>query len=282
MDRHVWELGRARVIISQGKVVEVLTDPVTTYCPLKHSLWEHEKQTRENVKLQMEDIIRRWGYCTPSRIIETNVMAVGYGASEALMTAMEEKIIDAAVAVCEGAGTIITDKPNVVEGVGLAMGYLVETSPIPEIIEKLEGRGCVVLNPETALIDQVEGVKRAFEMGYRRVGVTVGGGEAMDVEKIRRLEKGQRSKAFIIVVHTTGIPEELTPYVIMADISHGCASKVVRHSVTPKARVVFGKNIPAYAFTEVGEKVLRHLDEVRKENAPLIKIAFVHPPEPLS
>lgn len=282
MDRHVWEIGKARVIVSRGKVVSVVSEPLTRFCPVNYAAWGTKDQTKETVKKSMEFRIGAFGLCTPKRILETEISAVGFGASESLMTALKQKIIDTTVTVCDGAGTVITEKPTLVEGIGIVMSALIETTPIPEVITGLEKKGATVLNPHTAEINQVAGVKRAFEVGHRKVGVTIMGPEARSIPKIRLLEEKHKAIALIIVIHTTGVGEDLAPFIEKADIVHGCASKVVRETIGPKALSTFGKNIPAYALTKLGEEVLMAQEKAISKNEQILKISFRKPPSPLS
>lgn len=278
---HVWEIAKARVTVSHGKVVSV-SEPLTKFCPVNYVMWGSENQDEESVKRSMEFRIGAFGLCTPKRIIETDIFAVGFGASELLMTALNQKMIDTSVTVCDGAGTVITEKPKVVQGIGMVMSALIETTPIPEVIKELEKEGAIILNPHTAEINQVMGVEKAFVMGHRRVGVTVMGPDSRSISKIREIEKERRTTTLIIVIHTTGIGEELIPFIEKADIVHGCASKVVRRFIGPKAISTFGKNIPAYALTELGEEVLKAQEEAISKHGQILEIAIVKPPFPLS
>jgi putative methanogenesis marker protein 8 len=282
MDKHVWEIGKSKVIVSGGKVASVVSEPLTKFCPVIYTTWGTEKQTKETVKKSIEFRIGAFGLCTPKRILETDISAVGFGASESLMTALKQEIIDASATVCDGAGTVITEKPTLVEGIGIFMSALIETTPIPEVIGQLEKKGATILNPQTAEINQVAGVEKAFKMGFRKVGVTVMGPDAQAIPKIRLLEEKNQATTFIIVMHTTGIGEELVPFIEKADIVHGCSSKVVRETIEPKALSTFGKNIPAYALTKLGEEVLRLQEKAVSKNKQIVKIAFIRPPFPLS
>ncbi|KPV61777.1 MAG: hypothetical protein AOA66_1747 [Candidatus Bathyarchaeota archaeon BA2] len=282
MDRHVWEIGKSKVIVSGGRVVSVVSEPLTKFCPINYSAWGTEKQTKETVKKSIEFRIGAFGLCTPERILETDISAVGFGASESLMTALKQKIIDVTVTVCDGAGTVITEKPTLVEGIGVFMSALIETTPIPEVISELEKKGATILNPHTAEINQVAGVKKSFKMGYRKVGVTMMGPDAQAIPKIRLLEEENKATVLVIVVHTTGIGQELAPFIEKADIVYGCASKVVRETIGPKALSTFGKNIPAYALTKLGEEVLRVQEKAISKNNRILKIALRRPPFPLS
>lgn len=278
-DRHVWELAKARVVVRKGHV-SVESDPTTIFCPLRYAFSGVEVNTRETLKESMENFMKMWGLCMPNRTLETEAMAVGYGASETNMTAMQNGLLDAVVIPCDGAGTVISDKPTVVEGIGMLSGGLLETSPIPEVIDGLVAKGAVVVFPETAEINQVEGLRRAFELGYGRVGVTILGPEAQLVEDVRKLEREYGKTAVITLVHSTGMGKELAPYVEKCDIAHGCASKLIREVMAPKAKISFGKNVPVYAFTDRGKEMLELQDKVNKKNKPILKLAFVRPPEP--
>ena len=280
-DEHVWEIGKAKIVVSKGKVIST-SKPLTKFCPVNYAIWGRENIDEEGVKRSIEFRINAYGLCTPERIIETDLFAVGFGASESLMTALRQKIIDASVTVCDGAGTVITEKPTVVQGIGMIMSTLIETTPIPEIISGLEKKGAVVLNPHTAAIDQVAGVRKAFEMKHRRVGVTVIGPDAHSISEIRKLEEKYGATSLIIVIHTTGIGEELIPFIGRADIIHACASKVVRETIGHKALSTFGKNIPAYALTKFGEEVLKAQAEAISKCGRALEIDFVRPPFPLS
>jgi len=77
-----------------------------------------------------------------------------------MMTGLKRGLIDSTVTVCDGAGTVITDNPELVQGMGALMSGLIETEPIEEIIEGIESRGGIVLDKEKAGIDQVSGLRK--------------------------------------------------------------------------------------------------------------------------
>ncbi len=82
-------------------------------------------------------------------------------------------LIDAAVLACDGAGTVIAKKPALIQGVGGRMSGLVSTSPIKEVIQRIEENGGIVVDKIHAALDQFSGVKRAYEEGFKKVAVTV-------------------------------------------------------------------------------------------------------------
>lgn len=280
MDRHVWEVAKAKVVVEGGRITHV-GEPLTQFCPVIEALSGSGERSREGVRESMERRMELLGLSTPRRVLELEVPGVGFGASECLATALERGVIETTVTVCDGAGTVVTDRPELVQGIGMAMSALLETSPLPEVIRKLEERGAVVLDPSTARMDQVEGVRKALSLGYRKIGVTVMGPEAPLIEELRRMEKEAGATLLIIVIHTTGVGEELVPHLLKADMVHACASKVVRERIGPLARASFGKSIPAYALTELGERVLRMQEEKLGKSERAVKVETPRPPSPL-
>ena len=76
---------------------------------------------------------------SPRRKLDMGIF-VGFGASETIMTGIEKGLIDAAVTVCDGVGTVITSNPHLVQGMGGYISDMAETEPIPEVIEGIETR----------------------------------------------------------------------------------------------------------------------------------------------
>jgi putative methanogenesis marker protein 8 len=272
-DIHVWEAGKSEVIVSNGKVISV-TNPSIKFCPIHYAIWKN-KMGKESIRKSMEFRIKTFGLCTPERIIESDVFALGLGASESLATALNREMIDCCVVVCDGAGTVITDKSEVVQGIGMVMSALLKTSSISEIIEKLEEKGAVLLTKD-AKINQVEGTKKAFEMGYKKVGVTIAGEYSRSIVDIEELERRYAKKALKLVVHTTGVREELLPFIKKADIVTSCASKVVRECIGDKARA-YGRTIPVYALTKFGEEVMDAQREVMSRRGRILEVPHASP-----
>ena len=176
-----------------------------------------------------------------------------YGASEVLKYALEKKAIDAAVVVCEGAGSVVTSSSTLVQGIGARMIGIFYTSPISEVIRRIEEVGGRVVFRETAKIDQIEGVRKAIELGHKKIAVTVNGylGEALS--EFRRLEESNDVSIIILVVCTTGVgkerAEEIAEY---ADLAWSCASLYVQGVVGRKAKIQIARNIPIYVLSEKG------------------------------
>lgn len=281
-DEHVWEIAKSKVRISQGEVVSIENDPLIRYCPIHEFVSGTKVITRETIKRHFERKMRSlFRLCSPDRTLTVEFDGIGYGASETFSTAMKNGMIDCVVEPCDGAGSVICTDPKLVQGIGIAMNALISTSPIPEIISRLEELGAVIFDPENATIDQVGGVKKAFELDYKNVGVTIAGPNAKKITEIRELEKQYGARAIVCGMHTTGITEDLVPYIIQFDLSHGCGSKVMRNIVSKKARKIYGRSIPVYAFTEFGQAILDLREEEVKKNPPVVVIGKIKPPNPL-
>lgn len=169
---HIMELvGKTRVVIKDGKVIEV-GEPEVKWCPIFAKVRGINKITPEEVKKNMEFRIKDFGMFTDKRRLELEDF-VGFGASEVMMTGLNRGLLDTTVTACEGAGTVIANNPTLVQGMGGRMSGLVETEPIDGIINGITERGGIVLDPSTAKIDPVAGVRKAAELGYKKIAVTV-------------------------------------------------------------------------------------------------------------
>jgi putative methanogenesis marker protein 8 len=251
-DEHVIEaIGRCRVVIKDGKVVDV-GPPVIERCPLARRFAQPiEEITAEAVKANMEHRIESFGMCTEAREILSDRDFVVFGASELARDGLRHGELDAVVLVCEGAGTLITTNPALVQGIGGRMSGLVSTSPIEPLIRRIRAAGGQVLDPTTATIDQVAGADLAYTEGFRKVAVTVARPE--DAEMIR----SNHPRALIIAVHTTGLSREDAERIAAAsDIVTACASQAVREMAGPAALVQAGTAIPVFALTERGKALV--------------------------
>jgi putative methanogenesis marker protein 8 len=252
-DLHVTRMCCALVAVSQGKVIKV-EEPRLKYCPLRvnDKLYGFKRFDREEVCRAILLKISKFGYFTPNRELCREGIEVPYGASEMMKYALEKKAIDAAVTVCEGAGTIVTSNPKLVQGVGARMTGVFYTTPIPEVIRRVEEAGGHVVFRETARIDQIEGVKKAVELGYRRIAVTVSGYLGEELSELRRLE-GKEVSITALIVCTTGMDEERAEEVARyADLVWSCASLYAREVVGREARIQVATKIPVYILSEKG------------------------------
>lgn len=271
MNRHVIEaLGRTRVVVEDGKVVEV-GRPEVEYCPLFAKVRNIQVITPEAVRENIEYRIKDFGMCTPRRLLRMRDF-LSFGVSELLGTALSRGMLDAAVVACEGAGTVVVADPELVQGIGGRVSGIVETSPIDEIIDGI-GRD-MVLDPEKAMIGQYEGVRLAFLRGFKRVGVTVA--SASEAQRIRE-EFGQRVAIF--AVHTSGrTAQEAEIFFDTCDIITACASGPIRAAAKERALLQVGNKVPIYAASLWGEILLRtRLEQLNHPNVTSPE----DPPRPL-
>lgn len=258
-DIHVVRYFSSYVSVSRGRVISI-TEPAMTYCPLAHHFYSEffpkdgggTDAVKKFIKRAIESKIREFGLFTARRRITSDTAAVPFGASEMLMTALQKRVIGAAVVVCEGAGSVITDDPAVVQGIGARMNTLLLTTPIKAIIKQLKKRGCRIVF-ESGLIDQVEGVRAAAELGHKRIAVTITGNRSDTLEKLRALEREYDIAITALVVCTTGIVREDIERVRRhADIVWACGSRDMREMIGPAARLQISRQIPVFVFTRRG------------------------------
>ncbi|HMK45245.1 MAG TPA: methanogenesis marker 8 protein [Methanocella sp.] len=253
MDEHVIEgLGKARVVIRDGKVVEV-GEPQISYCPIFDKHRGIKKIDKEAIAKNMQFRIEDFGMCTPRRILKMKDF-LSFGVSEIVCTAMAKKLVDAAVIVCEGTGTLVVTDPETVQGIGGRVSGLVSTTPIPELIEKVGEEN--VLDPATAKIDQLAGAEKAITMGYRNIAVSIiNGTEARKLKEIERHHPGVNVYTF--VVHTTSMPENEADLVYKyADIATGCASKFIREYGAKCEAYKVGDSVPMFGITPRGIRLI--------------------------
>ncbi|HVP25218.1 MAG TPA: DUF2099 family protein, partial [Methanomicrobiales archaeon] len=141
-DEHIVEaIGRTRVVIRDGVVVEVGT-PCITDCPLARRFAVPVTDfSPEAIRANIENRISSFGMCTARREVTDNRIFVGFGASELLSSALRAGLIDAAVLACDGAGTVIATTAPLIQGIGGRMSGLVSTSPIHEVIQRIKSAG---------------------------------------------------------------------------------------------------------------------------------------------
>jgi len=276
-DIHVLKYFSSFVSVSRGKVINI-TEPTLTFCPLAEHLYKdfsaifgnNKRVVKNAIKKAIESKIKDYGFFTNDRKFSFDDVTIPYGASEMISFALRKKVIEAAVVVCEGAGTVITDKPEVVQGIGARMNSLLLTSPIKGIIQNLKTSGCRVVF-ENALIDQVRGIEEAVKAGHKTIAVTVCGYSAEDLKTIRSLEKGYGVSIVCLTVCTTGITEDKINMIRdYADLVWSCASSDVRRIIGPLAVLQLSRQIPVFVLTKKGidfisayareEEIIKNLD----------------------
>lgn len=272
MDEHIIEgMGKAKIKIQNGKIVEI-GEPKIDYCPLFHKYRNIEKLDKKSIEENFNFRIDDFGMCTPDRQIRMKDF-LSFGISEIICTLLDDKILDSAIIVCEGCGTIIVNEGEMVQGIGGRVSGLVKTSPIPEVIERVGLEN--VLYPETAEINQIEGVKLAIEKGYKNIAVTIA--VVADVPLLNQIKKDNPNvNIYTFLVHTTGLSKEDAETLFNAsDIITGCASKYIREIGEENSLKTVGQSIPIFARTEKGKEFLeRRLEKIggekpKKENPPI-------------
>jgi len=245
----------ARVLIEDGEI-KVLTEPRITYCPLHEAIYGTKNLDREAVKRTVEMKVKGLGFCCEDRIFDESSV-VPYGSSEIISVCMRKGLLDCAVTVCDGAGTVVADNAGLVQAIGARLTGIARTSPIRSTIRYIKAKGGRVLDEESAKIDQAEGVVKAAELAYERIAVTVASFNSDSIEKIRRFEKERTVQVAIFSVCNTCAEEgDVDRILIGADVVCASASKLIREKVGPKALLQLGLTIPVFAITRLGKELL--------------------------
>lgn len=250
-DVHVTKRAGCKIKIQDGKVAKI-GKPKILHCSVAEERYGRPrcrgcKEVKPFLKKEFEGKIEEGMFTERRKICERKAMYT-YGASEMLMDALREKVIDACVVVCDGAGTVIVNEPEITQGIGEKMTGVFYTSPHEKLIKRLE-KNSFVLFPETARIDQIEGVRASRKLGYERVAVTTADNDSKNLSKI----KGMDEKITTLALCTSGI-EEGTAKTIKehADLAWACGSKYVREIVGPEAWVQLGTRLPVFVLTKKG------------------------------
>lgn len=257
-DIHVLRYFSSLVTVSGGRVVSV-TEPSLAHCPLARHFYGgfrraggDEESLRLAVREAVESKIRRFGLCTARRILTGGEISIPFGASEMLMYALRKRAIDAAVVVCEGAGTVIVREPEVVQGIGARMHTVLYTTPVRDIVRRLEASGCRVVF-EDASIDQAAGVEEAADMGFGRIAVTVRGDDAGVLARLAAMERRTCVPIISLAVCTTGVGgDAIQEMRTHADLVWSCASGAVREKIGSFARLQLSKGMPVFVLTREG------------------------------
>ena len=253
MSRHTIEaLGLSRITVENGKVTDV-SEPEVEYCPLFDHHRGIKKLTREEIAKNIQFRIDDFGMCTPERQLRMKDF-LSFGISEIMCTLLDEGVIDSVVMVLEGCGTIIVTEGELVQGIGGRVSGLVETSPIHELIAEI-GKDNIV-NPQTAEINQIKGIEKAIEKGFKNIAVTIT--LASDADGIERLKsENPNVNIYVFVVHTSKkSPEDARKLFDVCDVATGCSSKNMREIGYKESLKTVGQSIPIFSKTEDGKKFL--------------------------
>lgn len=285
MAKHIVEMAKSRVLIEDGRV-SVLSDPRVRWCPLRSRLYGCEAEDRGTVKRVLEGHVHGLGMYTAGRRLRMEEDPVSFGASEMISDALRSGLLDAAVVVCEGVGTVVLSDPRAVQAVGAHMTGIVATEPIPDTRHGLERLGGLVLDEECT-IDQAAGFELSLRKGFERVAVTIAGDRPAEARKMRAIGEGRRCRPLILAVHTSGISRRGAQILGKhCDIVWGCASKEVREVVGPKARLQIGTAIPVFALTDEGKRLVLNramniADQLLIQRAHLPRLEAERQPSPL-
>jgi putative methanogenesis marker protein 8 len=255
-DLHITRNFSSFVAISNGKIV-AMTDPVMTHCPLFSMLYRPtgggQEEIKASIQKAVESKIRQFGSFTHMRNLHYENIAVPYGASEIMMYALRKGFIDATVTVCDGAGSVITSSPSLVQGIGARMNGLFYTSPIKEVLDGIKKYGGRTVFPKTAKIDQIAALKIAAERGYKKIAVTINGFMNEDASMIKGIAKKFKVQAVVIFVCTTGIsPDRIEHILKYGDIVWSCASGRVREKIGTGSLLQITTGIPVFVLTQRG------------------------------
>jgi putative methanogenesis marker protein 8 len=262
--QHVIEAaGKARVVIREGKVVSVGRG-VLASCPLAARFATPVTSFSEDeIRANIEGRIKAFGMCTRDRVVLCDDDFVLFGASELFSAAVRGGIIDCAVLACDGAGTVITPIPRMIQGIGGKMSGLVATTPLPEVISRIEAQGGYVVTPETGAIDMAAGVRAAYAKGYRHVAVTTA--SAAEAHALRN----DFPEVLITAVHTTGMGDgQALVLADTCDLIFPCASGSIRKIAGPRAHIQGGTAVPVYAMTSRGCAVI--LEKIRSSGQQVL------------
>ena len=254
----------ARVRVHPDGRVEVLSDPAVCYCPYVEAAYGVKRIDRRAVERIVKMKMEGFGFCRPCRRFDMGLW-VPFGSSEIISVCMEEGLLDCAVTVCEGAGTVIAWEASLVQGIGAMLTGILKTSPIREVLEHVERHGGVALSPRDARIDQLEGLRKAVSMGFKRIAITVIGPRARDIGAIRGIEaENPDVKVAVFSTCNTLVKPEDIAWLERADVVCSSASRLIRERVGPKALMQLGVSIPVFVLTQFGKELtLTYLKRVR-------------------
>ena len=253
-DLHITRALGAIIVVSNGKVIDVDNSGALHSCPMH--LWFSSSEPASYIQQKIEE----FGHFRCCRQTQRDDIVVPYGTSEMFMMALKRGIVDCAITVSDGAGSVITDNPSVVQGVGARMNGVFYTTPIREVIGRYRNLGCIVF--DDGRIDQLRAVRTAASAGYSRIAVTVNAFYGESYREARGLEKELGVDVILAAVCSTGVSkqraQELTDY---ADIGWSCASQYVR-KLGRLAILQLTYGIPVFVYSGKGlELIAAYSDE---------------------
>lgn len=268
-----------------GELKAVMATPIPIkYCPLmikllkevggetanklidSLSVSDEENQTKLMCEL-INEVVIGTGYFDTNRPLNSCEANVLFGASETISSAFKNDMLDASVIVSNNLGTIITTNDENTQGAVKRMTGLFYTSPSKTLVDEAYNVGIIPVFPYTAEIDQLEGVREAIRLGYKRIAVTLAAQDNELLDKLKELETDGVT-IYKFGLCSTGIKRKTA--LLMknnADIIWSCASKYVGELIEPNAIAQVGIKIPVHIMTKKGwELVKNHLEVMSQTN----------------
>ena len=247
-DLHITRALGAIVVVSNGQVIDVDDRGVLRSCPMQR--WFGSSEPGAYIQRKIE----KFGHFRCCRQTRRNDIVVPYGTSEMFMMALRRGIVDCTITVSDGAGSIITNSPSVVQGVGARMNGVFYTTPIKGVIERYRKLGCIVF--DDGRIDQFRAIRAAASAGYRRIAVTINAFYGESYREARQLGEELGVDLILAAICSTGVSkeraQELTDY---ADIGWSCASHHVRE-LGRLAILQLTYGIPVFVYSRKGLELI--------------------------
>ncbi|MEM1525921.1 MAG: DUF2099 family protein [Ignisphaera sp.] len=239
--------------------VEVVSEPKVPYCTYMRKVYGIRRACEEVIEYVLKLKMNRYGLFTPRRRFDLGRVVV-FGTSEIISWGIEKEFFDCAVIVCDGAGTVVAKSPQLVQGIGAVMNGLLKTYSIPEVINTIEKLGGVILDRNSADIDQVEGVIKAIELGCKNIAVSVIGLRCWEISEIRRIESKHGANLTVFSTCNTLAKASCITHIEKADYVCTSANQMIRESLAKKALIQLGVTIPVYILTKkIKDLVLEYM-----------------------
>lgn len=260
----------------EGKLKAIAaTNIPIEYCPLMYKLLKEvggptsenliaalNTKNKEEQQIAMceliNEVVIKGGYFATNRALNSCEANVLFGASETMASAFQSDLIDAAVIVSNNLGTIITTNAPGTQGAVQRMTGLFYTSPSKQLINTALHENIIPVFPYTAEIDQLEGVKKAISLGYKRIAVSVAASDNYLHKELAKLEKDGIT-IYKFGLCSTGIDSKTAKIMQeYADVIWSCASKEVKEWIEPNALLQVGVKIPVHIMTKKGSEIVKN------------------------
>ncbi len=225
---------------------------------LLHTLEVDDQELQQKMMCNLiNEVVIKGGYFDTNRPLNSCEANVLFGASETLSSAFLSNIIDAAVIVSNNLGTIITTSAPTTQGAVKRMTGLFYTSPDENIMSTASDEGIIPVFPYSAQIDQLAGVKKAIELGYKKIAVSVAADNNYLHEELQKLADANQVQIYKFGLCSTGISKHTAEVMReYADVVWSCASKYVKEEIEPNAICQVGLKIPVHVMTKDGFNII--------------------------